>query len=97
MHILFDEKEASPRAALAVGLPCATFMSNATRQAKIVCILQVKGFNAADIVEKEKKRLEVIKRRQERELSQLLQYEVTRQQLQVTRPVLNDRFPLGQA
>ena len=47
------------------------------------CSVQVKGFDAADIVEKEKKRLEVIKRRQERELSQLLQYEVTRQQLQV--------------
>ena len=38
-------------------------------------------------MEKEKKRLEVIKRRQERELSQLLQYEVTRQQLQVKKPL----------
>ena len=37
----------------------------------------------ADIVEKEKKRLEVVKRRQERELAQLLQYEVNRSELQV--------------
>lgn len=43
----------------------------------------MKGFDASDIVEKERKRLEVIKRRQERELAQLLQHEVTRQELQV--------------
>ena len=36
-------------------------------------------------MEKEQKRLEVIKRRQERELAQLLQYEVTRQELQANR------------
>lgn len=45
--------------------------------------MQVKGFDATDIVEKEQKRLEVVKRRQERELQQLLQYEMTRQELQV--------------
>jgi hypothetical protein len=42
----------------------------------------VKGFDSADIVEKETKRLEVIKRRQERELAQMVQYEVMRKELQ---------------
>ena len=42
----------------------------------------MKGFDSADIVEKETKRLEVIKRRQERELAQMVQYEVMRKELQ---------------
>ena len=42
----------------------------------------MKGFDSADIVEKETKRLEVIKRAQQRELSQMVQYEVMRKELQ---------------
>jgi hypothetical protein len=36
----------------------------------------------ADMVEKEAKRLEVMKRRQERELSQLISYEMMRKEMQ---------------
>ena len=46
------------------------------------CNLQVKGVDSSDIVEKEAKRLEVVKRRQERELAQMVQYELMRKELQ---------------
>lgn len=45
--------------------------------------LQVKGADASEMVEKEAKRLEVVKRRQERELAQMVQYELMRKELQV--------------
>jgi hypothetical protein len=41
------------------------------------------GAETAEMVEKEAKRLEVLKRRQERELNQLIQFELMRKQLQV--------------
>ena len=41
------------------------------------------GTESVDMVEKEAKRLEVLKRRQERELNQLVQYELMRKALQV--------------
>ena len=44
--------------------------------------MQVK-VDSSDIVEKEAKRLEVVKRRQERELAQMVQYELMRKELQV--------------
>jgi len=42
------------------------------------------GTESVDMVEKEAKRLEVLKRRQERELNQLVQYELMRKALQVS-------------
>ena len=42
------------------------------------------GAESAEMVEKEAKRLEVLKRRQERELNQLVQYELMRKALQVS-------------
>lgn len=45
------------------------------------------GAEAGEMVEKEGKRLEVLKRRQERELNQLVHYELMRKALQV--PCLN--------
>ena len=44
------------------------------------------GAEAGEMVEKEAKRLEVLKRRQERELNQLVHYELMRKALQVPRP-----------
>ena len=41
------------------------------------------GAEAGEMVEKEAKRLEVLKRRQERELNQLVHYELMRKALQV--------------
>ena len=49
------------------------------------------GAESAEMVEKEAKRLEVLKRRQERELNQLVQYELMRKALQVS-PASGSRF-----
>lgn len=54
---------------------------------------QVKGFDSVDIVEKEAKRLEVIKRRQEREFKQMLHFEMMRKELQVHPASIALRFP----
>ena len=43
----------------------------------------MKGFDSADIIAKEAKRLEVVKRRQERELAQMVEFEMLRKELQV--------------
>lgn len=44
----------------------------------------MKGFDEGDIVEKEAKRLEVLRRRQEKELKQMVQFEMMRKELQVS-------------
>ena len=50
------------------------------------------GTESADMVEKEAKRLEVLKRRQERELNQLVQYELMRKALQVLQSSMHALF-----
>ena len=45
-------------------------------------LISSRTFINVDMVEKEAKRLEVMKRRQERELSQLIQYEMVRKEMQ---------------
>ena len=43
----------------------------------------MKGFDSADMIAREAKRLEVVKRRQERELAQMVEFQVLRKELQV--------------
>ena len=45
----------------------------------------MKGFDSDDMIAKEAKRLEVVKRRQERELAQMVEFEMLRKELQVHR------------
>ena len=47
---------------------------------------EVKGFDTGDMVAKEAKRLEVQKRRQEREMQQIIAFEKMRKELQVRVP-----------